>query len=430
ERPGGLQVGGAKPHQRARGGPLGKSLCARGLTARHHPPGESAHPRNRHGTLRDPHGQVLVEPPKVWQYLLRVATHVTRRSQSRGSLPPRGPDRHDGHRGGHGLGQRHDALVMSKIAFVFPGQGSQAVGMGKGLFDQFAEAREVFGAADDALAEKLSATCFDGPEDTLRLTANAQPAILTVSLAAHAVASKRLPKPDYVAGHSLGEFSALAAAGSMSLPDAVRSVRARGKFMQEAVPVGKGAMSAVLGLDAQKLAQACKDAEAELASQGKADQKVQIANLNEPSQTVISGHAEAVAKAGEKATALGAKKVIPLSVSAPFHSSLMAPVQKQLEGVLASLSFKAPAVPVVTNVAAEPNSDPARIAPLLVAQVTAPVRWVETIQKLRSLGVEKFVELGPGRVLSGLIKRIDRNASVFHVEDPPSLQKTEAELGA
>jgi len=319
---------------------------------------------------------------------------------------------------------------MSKIAFVFPGQGSQSAGMGRELSEQFPEAREVFGAADDALSEKLSALCFEGPEDALRLTANAQPAILTVSLAAHAVARKRLPRPDYVAGHSLGELSALAATDAFPLRDAVRAVRARGRLMQEAVPVGQGAMSAVLGISSELVAQACRETEAELALLGRATEKVQIANLNEPSQTVISGHSEAVTRAGERATALGAKKVIPLPVSAPFHSSLMAPVQAPLRAVLEATVFKTPSAPVITNVEAAPNADPNRIVPLLVAQVTAPVRWVETIQQLRSLGVDRFVELGPGRVLSGLIKRIDRAAQVFHVEDPASLEKTEAGLRA
>ncbi len=313
---------------------------------------------------------------------------------------------------------------MGKLAYVFPGQGSQTVGMGRALHAQFPEAREVFEAADDALSERLSALCFDGPEAELKLTANTQPAILTVSLAAHAVAARRLPAPDFVAGHSLGELSALAATGAMPLSDAVRAVRARGQLMQQAVPEGQGAMAAILGLAPEAVAEACRQAEAELGGR----KRVQPANFNAPAQTVISGHAEGVARAGEKATALGARRVIPLPVSAPFHSPLMAPVQPGLRQVLAGVAFKAPTAPVVTNVEATPNADPSRILELLVAQVTAPVRWVETVQQLSALGVDRYVEVGPGRVLSGLIKRIDRAPALFNVEDPPSLAKSEAGL--
>jgi [acyl-carrier-protein] S-malonyltransferase len=303
------------------------------------------------------------------------------------------------------------------VAFVYPGQGSQSVGMGRELAQAFPESHQVFEAADDALGFSLSRLCFEGPEEELRLTANTQPAILTVSVAAHAVLSKRVPLPAVAAGHSLGEFSALCCVGALPLADAVRAVRARGTFMQEAVPVGRGAMSAVLGLSAELVEQACREA-----SQG--DERVQPANFNEPSQTVISGHAAAVARAGERATALGAKKVVPLPVSAPFHSALMSPVQPRLREVLGQVAFKRPTVPVVSNVEASANQDPGRLVELLVSQVVSPVRWTESVQAMRALGVDRFVEVGPGRVLSGLIKRIDRAASLFNVEEPASLEKT------
>ncbi len=309
------------------------------------------------------------------------------------------------------------------IAFVYPGQGSQSVGMGRDLAQAFPEAREVFEAADDALRFPLSRLCFEGPDDELRLTANTQPAILTVSMAAHAVLAKCAPAPALAAGHSLGEFSALCGAGALTLPDAVRAVQSRGRFMQEAVPVGRGAMSAVLGLEVGLVAQACREA-----TQG--DEVVQAANFNEPMQTVISGHAAAVARAGERATALGAKKVVPLPVSAPFHSTLMAPVQPRLEAVLGELHLKPPAMPVISNVEATPNQEAARLTDLLVRQVTSPVRWTESVQAMRAAGVDRFVEVGPGRVLSGLIKRIDRAAQVFNVEDPASLEKTLTGLSA
>jgi len=302
------------------------------------------------------------------------------------------------------------------VAFIYPGQGSQFVGMGRELSEAFPEARAVFEAADDALGFSLSRLCFQGPEDELRLTANTQPAILTVSAAAHAVLSSRTPSPAVAAGHSLGEFSALCCAGALSLPDAVRAVRERGRFMQEAVPVGRGAMSAVLGLSAELVEQACREG-----SQG--DEVVQAANFNEPMQTVISGHAAAVARAGERATALGAKKVVPLPVSAPFHSTLMAPVQPRLQAVLAGIAFKRPSIPVVSNVEATPNQDEARLPALLVSQVTSPVRWTDSVLAMRATGVDRFVEVGPGRVLSGLVKRIDRAAQLFNVEDPASLEK-------
>ncbi len=312
---------------------------------------------------------------------------------------------------------------MGRLAFIFPGQGSQAVGMGKDLSGAFPEARRVLDEVDAALGEPLSRLCFEGPEDRLKLTANTQPAILAVSAAAAAVLATRGVTPALVAGHSLGEYSALVSAGACSAADAARAVRARGTFMQEAVPPGEGAMSAVLGLDPSKVREIC----ATVAAEGEV---VSPANYNEPGQTVISGTAGAVEKAGVRLKEAGAKRVLPLPVSAPFHCALMHPVRGRLEPVLRAIAWRAPIAPVVTNVEARPNAEVTRMVPLLVEQVTAPVRWIECVEELVRQGVTRVVEVGPGKVLSGLVKRIDRSVEVWNVEDRASLDKTLAALAA
>ncbi len=311
---------------------------------------------------------------------------------------------------------------MGKLAFVVPGQGSQAVGMGKDLHASFPEARAVFDEVDAALGEPLSRLCFEGPEDRLKLTANTQPAILTASVAAAVVLAKHGVVPELVAGHSLGEYSALVAVGACGAADAAKAVRARGTFMQEAVPAGKGAMSAVLGLDPAKVREVCAAVAAETG------EVVSPANYNEPAQTVIAGAAGAVERAGVKLKEAGAKRVLPLPVSAPFHCALMAPVKARLEPVLRGIPWRAPLRPVVTNVEARPNADAARIVPLLVEQVTAPVRWIECVEELVRQGVTRVVEVGPGKVLSGLARRIDKSLEVWNVEDHASLDRTLAAL--
>ena len=303
------------------------------------------------------------------------------------------------------------------IAFVFPGQGSQKVGMGRALADAHPDSRAVFEEADAALGESLSALCFDGPEDRLVLTENTQPAILTVSVAALRLLESRGIRPDIVAGHSLGEYSAHVAAGTFGFADAVRVVRRRGRYMQEAVPVGTGAMAAILGLDRDGVAAACAEA-----AEGDV---VAPANLNAPGQVVIAGSAAAVARAGAAAKARGAKRVIPLPVSAPFHCALMKPAEDRLAPELRALAVSAPRVPVVANVDAEPKTDGPAAIDALIRQVSAPVRWEDVVSRLASAGVRAYVEVGPGAVLSGLIRKIDREARVVNLESPADLEAVE-----
>ena len=305
---------------------------------------------------------------------------------------------------------------MGQIAFVFPGQGSQAVGMGKALHDSFEAARAVFEEADAVLGFPLSQLCFQGPDDQLKLTENTQPAILAVSTAAWRVLSESGVRPDFVAGHSLGEYSALVAANSLSLSDALRVVRKRGTYMQESVPVGQGAMAAILGLTADQVEALCREA-----AQGEV---LSPANLNTPSQIVIAGAAAAVDRALQLAKSDGARKAVQLSVSAPFHCALMQPAQERLAKDLGQIAFGNPEYPLINNAdAAELRSGDA-IAGSLSRQVCSSVRWTESVQKLISAGVQLFVELGPGKVLCGLIRQIDRTVRTANVEDPLSLAQT------
>lgn len=312
---------------------------------------------------------------------------------------------------------------MGKLAFIFPGQGSQAAGMGKALAEAFPAARRVFDEIDAALGDpKLSRLCFEGPEEQLKLTANTQPAILAVSSALAAVLAEHGIRPDLVAGHSLGEYSALVAAGALGAAEAARAVRARGTFMQEAVPAGKGAMAAVLGLEPLRVKAICESVEAATG------ETCSPANYNDPSQTVIAGAAGAVERAAVELKAAGAKRVLPLPVSAPFHCAMMAPVKARLEPVLRQIAWREPRVAVVTNVEAKPNREVGRIVPLLLEQITSPVRWIECIEELARLGVTRMVEVGPGKVLCGLAKRIDKTIETMNVEDPASLERALAVL--
>jgi [acyl-carrier-protein] S-malonyltransferase len=306
------------------------------------------------------------------------------------------------------------------IAFIFPGQGAQKVGMGKALAEAFSICRDTFAEADEALGEPLSRLIFEGPEDELMLTENTQPAILAVSTAAGRLLESRGLTPAFVAGHSLGEYSANVAAGTFGFGDALRIVRRRGRYMQEAVPVGEGAMAAILGLDAEKVAQACAEsAEGEV---------VAPANLNGAGQVVIAGARDAVKRAGQRAKALGAKRVVPLTVSAPFHCALLKPAEARLAPELRALSTENPRIPVVANVDAEPKRDAAAAIEALVRQVSAPVRWEAVVERLASEGVTTYVEVGPGTVLGGLARKIHREATSISFGSPDDLAAVESAI--
>lgn len=309
---------------------------------------------------------------------------------------------------------------MGRLAFIFPGQGSQYAGMGKELAEAFPSAQAVFEEADRALGFPLSRLCFEGPEEELKLTANTQPAILTCSVAAGRVLEEKGVRPDYVAGHSLGEYSALVAAGCLSLADAVATVRRRGEFMQQAVPASQGAMAAILGLTSAQVEELCQQA-----AQGEV---VSPANLNSPGQVVISGHAAAVERAMEAAKAAGAKRALRLPVSAPFHCALMEPAVAPLAGVLEKIRFSDLRIPLVSNVDADLVRTAGEARSALLRQVPAPVRWEESMRKLLALGCDVFVEVGPGKVLSGLLRQIDRSVTTLNVEDLSSLEAALARL--
>ncbi|MFQ5450373.1 MAG: ACP S-malonyltransferase [Nitrospinaceae bacterium] len=310
---------------------------------------------------------------------------------------------------------------MVKIAFIFPGQGSQYVGMGKDFFDSVPEARKMYEEAGEVVGEDLASICFHGPEEILKLTENAQPGILVHSIIALKLLRENGIDSVLAAGHSLGEYSALVAAGALRFRDAVRLVRLRGRFMQEAVPVGVGAMAAIIGLAAENVQELC----AQESSEGNL---VQPANLNSPEQTVIAGHKDPVFRVSQEAKRLGAKKTVMLPVSAPFHCSLMKPAEIKLQKELENTEFQDLSFPVITNIEAKPNSKGSEAKKALRQQVCSPVRWAETMKYIVSQEIGAVIELGPGKVLSGLMRRFDRNVTCYQVEDRESLQRTVSAL--
>ena len=322
------------------------------------------------------------------------------------------------------MDKEKSAIGNRQLAMMFPGQGSQKPGMGKDLAEQFAVARQVFEEADDALGFSISRLCFEGPAEELQLTENTQPALLATSVAAFRAAQESgLPTPDFVAGHSLGEYSALVAAGVLELADALKTVRARGEYMQQAVPVGTGAMAAVLGAELKAIEAACAEA--------RGDQVCAVANSNSPNQVVIAGNTEAVDRAIELLKGV-AKRVIKLNVSAPFHCALMRPAQEKLAQHLERLTFNEPRIPVVTNVDAKITTAPDELRDALLRQVSAPVRWLESMQLLVEQNGGRhapvFIEIGPGKVLSGLMRQTNRDVECLNVEDAASLEATRATL--